>query len=665
MSSQTDPMSDELDNDDYRLRRLFDGYVFHIPDYQRFYSWSTQECEDLWDDLLNVIDETNRHYMGTVILKDEANPIETRGYGEGYREYAIVDGQQRFTTLTILMKAIVSAFDELERSMVDVDDEIYEDVEDAVEDARSLFVRDSSIQDDRYGAQNKLRLQREDNDVFKAILREEVVDEDISKPSEQRLVDAYGFFEDQLDDLRESRASDAAFLDDVGRLLSNIQSLEFMVYVVDSQARATLIFESVNDRGKDLSRLDKTKSFLMHKHYLIQSEEEGDVAGRDIRDRFGRIYRSMQTIEMQGRTSGISEDQVQQYHYIAKVPRSVNKTYLDEETGRRRTLQSGSPIYLDILKWHFNRLYDDVEESPHDGHPRDCLEEIDWYTRSLRRYYSRLATIAEYDDDEEIGWELSKLFALGRMGNFYPLLLTVWDEYESGNIGRDGLHEVLQMIEVASFRIYAIGNKRSDTGRSTFYRLANRVANGDAGVEDIISELENAVEQYETDFEQALRNDGAYSVFSNRDLRYLLYSYDLYVRHKNRGGAPPEIEKAVQNAGKDYSLDHVWPQDTSELNLDDGESEAHEELVDSLGNLTLTTGRRNAAWKNDSYDNKRTDDRYRDSDFASTRKLAREYESWGRSSIESRIDDLIEYAAQRWSLDSDERQEYAAIKPPS
>ena len=275
-----------------------------------------------------------------------------------------------------------------------------------VDEARSLFVRDSSIRDDRYGAQNKLRLQREDNDVFKAILREEVVEEDIAKPSEQRLVDAYEFFEEKLDDLRDERDSEAVFLDDIGRLLSNIQSLEFMIYVVDSQARATLTFESVNDRGKDLSRLDKTKSFLMHKHYLSQSEPEGDVAGRDIRDRFGRIYRSMQTVEMQERTSGISEDQVQQYHYIAQMPRSINKTSLDEETGRRRTLQSGAPIYLDVLKWRFNRLYDDIDDAPHDEYPRDCLEEIDWYTRSLRRYYSRLDTIAEYDADEDISWEL-------------------------------------------------------------------------------------------------------------------------------------------------------------------------------------------------------------------------------------------------------------------
>jgi len=664
------PTTEELDNDDYRLRHLFDGYVFHIPDYQRFYSWSTQECEDLWDDLQNTIGEDNRHYMGTVILKEESQSVKTRGFDDDYRKYAIVDGQQRFTTLILLLKAVISAFEDFGWDMEEVDRETYERVQELVSNAQTEFVRDEDIDDEHFGTQNKLHLQRADNTVFESILRDEIVDQQISKPSERRLDEAHTFFENRLEKLWEYQDTQAGFLNHLGRLLSAVQALEFMVYVVESQARATLIFESVNDRGKALSRIDKTKSFLMHKHYLSQpedpntAEDRAEIRGREIRDRFGSIYSSMQTIEDQDRTTDIGEDQVQRYHYIAHIPRPVNKRYLEEETDRRRTLQSGAPIYLDVLKWHFNRLYNEVDEAPHSNHPRDCVEEINWYTRSLRRYYSRLADIGTYDKDENLSWELSKLFALGRVGNFYPLLLTIWDDYKEGRVQARELLEILQTIEVASFRIYAIGNKRADTGRSRFYKLANRVARQEAGASDIVSDLKGAVKKYEDGFEQTLRNKDAYDVFSNRDLRYLLYSYDLYVRHSTGGGAPPEIEKAVQNAGRDYSLDHIWSQDTSKLSLDREEQYAHEELVDSLGNLALTTGRRNSAWRNDPYKEKRTDDRYRNSDFASTRKIAREYGAWGRESIKSRLDDLVQYATQRWSLDPQERSEYAGIKPP-
>ena len=59
--------TEALENNDYRLNRLFDGYVFHIPEYQRFYSWDRRHWDDLWNDLLNIVDEQDRdHYMGTV-----------------------------------------------------------------------------------------------------------------------------------------------------------------------------------------------------------------------------------------------------------------------------------------------------------------------------------------------------------------------------------------------------------------------------------------------------------------------------------------------------------------------------------------------------------------------------------------------------------------------
>jgi len=67
MSTPGQNTTESLENNDYRLNRLFDGYTFHIPEYQRFYSWTKQHWDDLWQDLLNIVDEENRdHYMGTV-----------------------------------------------------------------------------------------------------------------------------------------------------------------------------------------------------------------------------------------------------------------------------------------------------------------------------------------------------------------------------------------------------------------------------------------------------------------------------------------------------------------------------------------------------------------------------------------------------------------------
>ncbi|ERH11002.1 MAG: protein of unknown function (DUF1524) [halophilic archaeon J07HX64] len=272
------------------------------------------------------------------------------------------------------------------------------------------------------------------------------------------------------------------------------------------------------------------------------------------------------------------------------------------------------------------------------------------------------------DYDSEINWELKKLFTLGRLGNFYPLLLALWDEYEADRLTRDELYEILQLIEVASFRIYSIADRRSDTGESKFYRLANNVATNNRDADWIISKLQSHIESIEYDFTDSLRNPNAYDRFRYKDIRYLFYSYDLYLRQEGMGGAAPSLVKAVENADNDYTIEHIWPQNTSRLELTEEEERTHDEIKHSLGNLTLAVDSRGAAWSNLPYDVKRNRVKenkpdYMNSDFPMTRNISREYGTWGQKQIESRLKKLIKYAEKRWSLDASEREPYASIKP--
>lgn len=673
--SDTGPVTNPLENNDYPLRSLFEGYAFQIPDYQRFYSWEHSHYEDLWNDLVNIVDERSRnHYMGTVICKDEQQGIISEEFTENYRLYSIVDGQQRFTTLILLVKAIFDAYSQIEESILpDNAHEQYQKL--PVDQAETRFIQDCSLlgENEGFEIQNKLKLQQDDNDVFKAILRNEVNTVEINTPSEQRLVDAYRFFSKQLDQQRRD-LSENKFIELIGNLLRSIHSLQFMVYTIESNEEATLIFESINDRGKALSNLDKTKSFLMHKIYLTEGDPGRTAVSLDeVQQRFGEIYSRLQTIENQPRTQGLDEDQIQQYHYIAEIPRSINRAYLSRETDRQRTLRAGAPVYLDSVKWHFNQLYEGNGEDPYTDYPRSCSDEIDWYTRGLRRYYAHVAGIATYDEHSDVAWELAKIFALGRVGNFYPLLLTIWDDHVNDGLPINDLHRILEMLEVAAFRIYAIANKRADTGQSKLYRMANRYTRNKITLTDIESELKDAINRYEGNFSDSLRDSNLYSKMANRDLRYLLYSYELHVRDQEKLGDPPSIEKVVQNADNNYSVDHIWPQNTDKLDLSEEEDEQHEELKDSLGNLTLTPGPRNASWKNLPFEVKKDrrssddDDRskpdYITSDFAMTKRLAAEHDTWGAEKIKQRREKIIEFAEDRWSLDPDRRQAAGQIMP--
>jgi len=522
-----------------------------------------------------------------------------------------------------------------------------------------------------YEVRNKLKLQKEDNEPFKEIIQEDVEKNRLDTPSQRRLVEAYEFYEERLEELRQQQ-SDVEFLHQLGRLLSGIQDLQFMVYTIDDKAQATLIFESINNRGKGLSNLDKTKSFLMHKVYLTGSNDDpSEITIDDVQRRFGRIYRSLQTIDDAKRTSGISEDRIQRYHYISTIDRSVNKRYVKHEANKHNyTLKSGATVYLGALKSHFTQLQNGAEFDPYDSYRMDCINEVDWYTDGLSRYYSHMETIATYgtgdEYDADLDWELRKLFVLGRLGNFYPLLLTLWDEYETEQLTREELHEILQLIEVASFRIYSIADRRSDMGESRFYRLANRIATGDKDADYTISELQRCIESLEYDFADSLRNSNAYNRFRYKDIRYLFYSYELYLKDKGMGGVEAGFETAVENADNHHTIEHIWPQDASKLDLTEDEQLIHEDIKHSLGNLTLAVGSRGSSWSNLPYSEKRQRDSgngYMDSDFQMTREIAQEYKTWGEEQIDNRLEDLIEYTEKRWSLDTDEREEYASIKP--
>jgi hypothetical protein len=673
-SRGSEEITEELSNTDYTFDELFEGNVFHVPRYQRFYSWERSEWADLWNDLSNMTDNDRDHYMGTIICKAEPSPILTGQDTDHYRNYAIVDGQQRFTSLVLLVNAIVSVYTSIDP------DELPEGANSAyasvpVESYRKRFLSDREIRITDRQSRFKLRLQDDDNDTFEGILREDIDETAIETPSQDRLVEGYRFYERKLEAEQQAR-SEAAFVGLLDDLLSAIQSLQFIVYTVDNPEQATLIFESINDRGIGLSNLDKTKSFLMHKVYLTQGENpQSGVSVNGVQQRFGRIYRWMQDILETDRVSDVGEDRIQRYHYISNIDTTVNSSYLRRETNRRnKTLRSGATVYLGALKWHFTNLHSETDFGVYDAYPRDCPGEIDSYTKSLRRYYSHMETIGSYGQDGEynpaIDWELRKIFALDRLGNFYPILLAVWDEYDSGNLSGDALYEILQLIEVASFRIYTTVS-RSDTGRSRFYSVANDIGTGDRDAAWIVDELKSCIRSKENDFEGTLRSQNAYNSLRYKDLRYLLYSYELYRREEVKGGDVSSIEKASENAGNEYTLDHIWPNDTDKLDLTDDEEEIHEEVKHGLGNLTLTTGPRNSGWKNLPYPEKRSrigedeasDADYMNSDFTITREIARDNEQWGARQIGDRLDDIVDFATRRWSLETARREPLSRIRP--
>ena len=97
---------------DNNLLQLFSSNLFRTPDYQRGYAWGEKQLSELWDDLEEIQigenEEFHKHYTGTVFLK-ESQPDSDEKWLQGVKFFDVIDGQQRLTTIAILLFELLKA----------------------------------------------------------------------------------------------------------------------------------------------------------------------------------------------------------------------------------------------------------------------------------------------------------------------------------------------------------------------------------------------------------------------------------------------------------------------------------------------------------------------------------------------------------------------------
>lgn len=574
---------------------------FEIPDYQRNYSWEQDQRKDLWRDLHNNLNSDKTHYFGTFLLREKRNNI-----------FDIIDGQQRITSILILLNELTEIWKEYDQE--------------AAEDTRRWYIADR----DGY----KLSLMGEDERFFKDYVLGGIESgenpgsypEQTDTPSQQRLKDAKKFFNRKLKEKREEVGDFKAYCE---RLKSKIEELDLMVYPVESESDAVRIFEVVNDRGRHLTELEKTKSFLMHQLYLnISEEDEGLLKERleQVRDHFGEIYNLIDKINDHSNSSGLDEDRVQRYHYIL----------WDTEWTTSRTKRYYQN-HLDHLKEKF-RGYSEGE----------VVEEALQYTRELRDSFHAVKDLVYRGTDNKlIEDRLERLFVLGRLANFYPLLIASWLKYDRDNeFTASEFIEIADHIETFIFRVYSAQQRPGNTGRTRFYPLGRDVYQGTKDADETVNKLVNDINYY-CDNDQLLsilQEEKVYTHYNNRkgELRYLLYFYEKQMEDELEF----DLTEFVNNeADEEITIEHIWPQSTERLRLTEDEKELHSEYKHRLGNLALMTGSWNSSESNQPFSVKK--DRYRKSKIRMLNKVAEESE-WGPSEISEREEEMLEFVLNRW-----------------
>lgn len=599
------------------LKDLTSGRAFQIPDYQRYYSWEEKQLEDLWTDLIHL-EEDKKHYFGTVILKETDRSKETEGtFGTEYNLFEIIDGQQRLTTITILFKVMTS---EIEKLTSELDDT--EEIQSRIENIQEQYLYDKNVY--------MLELLDEDeSDFFKSnIIGEKNGSKEEATPSQRRLWRAKEFFETKFQEMREESDSPAEFADKCNTLKQKIEKLELMKYEVGKEEgeRATLIFESVNDRGKNLSSLEKTKSFLMHMIYL-SGDDDGEFKRKldSIRNSFGNIYGHLQEIKDTEYGDSLEEDDIQRFHYI----------YFGDWSKGDKEYQR----ILENLKPKIRDLYQEDKD--------ECIEYIDEYTSELESSFQTLKNILTYNGDKEIEQLIERIHALRNEAKFYPLLIPIWSNFKDDP---EELKEILKSIETAIFRIYAIGNHPSYTGETRFYGLAKNGNGQDK--EQWINSIENIVKKYEQDedFIETLKTRNFYNKPSNQDIRYLFFFYEHYL---NKDVGEPINRSLSEIMGENYSIEHIWPQKPKD-ELSPEEKEVHDEYKHRLGNLTLASKSWNSSYGNKDFSKKQ--EKYKDSNFRVQRRL-RKYDQWNPEQIRVREREIIRFVLDEWALSDTDKSE--------
>lgn len=579
---------------------LIGDRTFEIPVYQRNYSWEEKQCDDLWNDIY-YLKPGKKHYFGTILIKKVER---TKDHGlKTFEVFELIDGQQRISTILILLREILNQISYLN------DPELNEGLQKFEED----YLNYKNIY--------KLELMGEDREFFKEnIIDNQDFPEEILTPSRKRLKDAKTFFKDRFKQIIKEKDYEnyKEFLLDFKR---KIDDMDIIRYEVENDTDAVLIFETVNDRGKLLTNLEKTKSFLMHAIYLSEDENlESNLS--DVNDAFSNIFRWFEDIKRSERGKNLREDDIQRYHFI-----------IYEELQKRRET---SYKYIEFLKRKIKKLYREGENR--------SLEYALNYTKDLKNAFYALKEIINYDEDDEIATQLEKIFAMDRVANFYPLLIAIWIKYKKGPFTKAELLRILELIEVSSFRLYAIGKKRSNSGEGMLYTLGFNIHKNNKNFEFLERSLINdLIERYENNknFQRDLKLENFYNRVSRNDIKYLLYEYEKSLMRE-----PLEISlKSI--LVPDFHVEHIWPNNPSKLNLNANELVIHESNKDKLGNLTIALNKWNESWGNKPFDKKKKD--YAESSFIIQSELYK-FENWGKNEIEEREQKIIDFALKRWEI---------------
>jgi uncharacterized protein with ParB-like and HNH nuclease domain len=258
---------------------LFDKTVFNIPKYQRAYSWEENNWRELWDDIKNIVLEKDKeHFLGAIIYYHGSSN------NHKYSHYDVIDGQQRLTTLTILMRVIYEKLRENnEEIYIRFSDEIYKKY--ICNKIDETFFLNLSKKDDKFFKDYVQHVNPTRNKQGKLV-------------SNKNIRKCFDFFNERLIEYFRNNTHEKSE-EICWKLKEKIeQNLVFVVVDVNTDVDAYTIFESINAKRQGLTTSDLLKNFIFSAADQIEKDKPDSKKLSKTEDLWDRMEQDLEKTEI-------------------------------------------------------------------------------------------------------------------------------------------------------------------------------------------------------------------------------------------------------------------------------------------------------------------------------------------------------------------------------
>lgn len=591
------------------IQSLFGEKAFRIPPYQRGYSWDILQWNDLLEDL-EVLPPGKDHFGGPVVLHPTLDVV-VDVEGTAHSIYNVVDGQQRLTSLVLLLEAIRRR----------TNGALAEGIS-----KRYVWITDRADQ-----PQAKLTFTDGSQTYFeRSVLADSPAPGGAETKAQQRLSQALEHFERYLDQ-KQATASSETWLSDFHDRIA--QHLKVSVLEVQDEKEVGLIFEVLNSRGRPLSELDLVKNYILYVGTKLEPEHDLHAI---VADEWSRILRHLMDA---GAGSPGDENQLLRAHWLMRYDHQKKRWERNRSIKRRFRLRDYEGRHREFLA-HLTDYVNSLADA--------AVAYADIQDPTRQGAFSELAASA--DEKLRIVRASERLHRTRAVAAFLPLLIAA--RMRCG--GQPTLYlELVETAERYAFRVYRLLGRRSDAGQSTISRIGYDVYHGNITLDDAIAQFKGTLLSYCSDqkLREAFELEEVGTWYGWSGLKYFLYEYEQHLTGADAVRIPWET---IERLDKEKTIEHILPQTPTDPYWQSHFTpEEIERFTHDIGNLVLTAD--NRSYSNKAFPEKKGTLTAIGPCYLSPNALASErelghYEEWTPETILDRHARLLEWVVQRWAI---------------